>query len=76
MKAVKAIYEKGQLKFEEPVPEEGPIEVVVVFPQVTDDPWERIENEPGPRPAFAKFMQECEDKIDQGQAKPLDLKDL
>jgi len=76
MKAVKAIYDKGTLKLAEPAPEEGPVEVVVVFPEQTDDPWERIENEPTLRPAFAKFMQECQEQIDQGQAKPLDLNDL
>ena len=76
MRAVRAVYDKGTLKLAEPVPEEGPIEVLVVFPDATDDLWERIENEPTLRPAFAKFMQDCQEQINQGQAKPLELKDL
>ena len=76
MKAVKAVYDKGILKLEEPVPDSGPIEVLVVFPDEVDDAWERIENEAAPRPSFAKFMQECQEQINQGQAKALDLNDL
>src|SRR5260370_16923110 len=57
MKAVKAVYENGQLKLSEPAPEDGPVEVLVLFPENGDEAWEKIENEPAMRPAFAKFME-------------------
>jgi len=73
MKAIKATYQNGQVSFSEPAPEEGPVEILVVFPEQDEDPWEKMLNEPTPRPAFAKFMQECLDEIAQGKAVPLDL---
>jgi hypothetical protein len=76
MKAVKALYENGQLKLTEPAPEEGPVEVLVVFPENGDEAWEKIENEPTMRPAFAKFMEECLKDIELGKATPLDLDQL
>src|SRR5947209_8374137 len=42
MKAVKAVYENGQLKLSEPAPEDGPVEVLVVFPKNGDEAWEKI----------------------------------
>ena len=60
----------------EPAPEEGPVEVLVVFPEDGDDAWERIENESTMRPGFAKFMQQCEEDIKQGKATPLDVNQL
>ena len=76
MKAVKAIFENGQLRLTEPAPVEGPVEVLVVFPQDGDAAWEKIENEATMRPGFAKFMEECHKEIDAGKATPLDLNQL
>ena len=39
MKAIKAIYENGKVKLSEKPEEPGPVEVVVVFPEPSDDPW-------------------------------------
>jgi hypothetical protein len=76
MKAVKATYASGKITFSEPPPKVGPVEVLVVFPEAADDPWETILAEQTPRPAFAKFADECLEKIAKGKAKPLDLDQL
>jgi hypothetical protein len=76
MKAVKATYASGQITFSEAPPEEGPVEVLVVFPEAADDPWASILAEDTPRPAFAAFAKECVEKIGKGKAKPLDLDEL
>jgi hypothetical protein len=73
MKAVKATYAGGKITFAETPPDKGPVEVLVVFPEDADDPWKDILAEQTPRPAFAKFAQECLEKIGKGKAKPLDL---
>ncbi len=76
MRAVKAIYENGKVKLSEKPDQPGPVEVLVVFPEPNDDPWEAILNEKTPRPAFVKFAQKCMDEIRQGKAKPLKLEQL
>jgi hypothetical protein len=76
MKAVKAIYEKGKVKLSEKPTEAGPMEVLVVFPEPADDPWEAILNDPTPRPALAKWVEEVKEEIAQGKATPLNLDDL
>ncbi len=76
MKAVKATYENGKITLSERPPEPGPMEVLVVFPEATDDPWPSILAETTPRPAFVKFAQKCLQEIAQGKAKPLELDQL
>jgi hypothetical protein len=76
LKALKGIYEHGRLTLSEQAPEEGPVEVLVVFPEGIHEAWERIRTEPVPRPAFAKFMRDCEEQIAQGKAEPLDMNQL
>lgn len=76
MRAVKAIYEKGKIKLSEKPAEQGPLEVLVVFPEAAGDPWEEILNDPRPRPALAKWVQQVKKDIAQGKAKPLDLERL
>jgi hypothetical protein len=76
MKAVKAIYQNGRIKLSEKPEDPGPMEVVVVFSEPSDDLWERILSEKTPRPSFARFAQKCLEEIHQGKAKPLRLKDL
>jgi hypothetical protein len=76
MRAVKAIYEKGKVKLSEKPVEKGPVEVVVVFPEGSSDPWDAILNDPTPRPALLKYVEECKEQIRQGKAKPLNLEDL
>ena len=76
MKAVKATYQDGKITLSESPPEAGPIDVLVVFPDATEDPWQAILAEKTPRPAFAKFVKECEKEIAKGRAKPLDLGQL
>jgi hypothetical protein len=76
MKAVKATYENGKITLSETPPEPGPMDVLVVFPEATDDPWQGILAEQTPRPAFAKFAKECLEKIAKGKAKPLELDQL
>ncbi len=76
MKAIKAIYKNGKITLSEKPPEPGPMEVLVVFPEPADDPWQGILAETTPRPAFVKFAQECLEEIAKGKAKPLDLDQL
>lgn len=76
MKAVKATYENGKIAFAEPPPSPGPVDVLVVFPEPADDPWESILAEATTRPAFAEFAKDCMKKIAKGKAKPLDLDQL
>ena len=80
MKAVKAIYEKGKIKLSEKVSEKlgehGPLEVLVVFPEPAQDPWEEILSDPKPRPKLNKLVSQVKKEIAQGKAKPLDLDDL
>lgn len=76
MKAVKATYSNGQITFSETPPEAGPVDVLVVFPEATDDPWRGILAEQTPRPAFAEFAKKSLKKIAKGKAKPLELDQL
>ena len=76
MKAIKAIYQNGKIKFTEKPADTGPVEVLVVFPEAADDPWEAILNEETPRPAFLKFVEKCQEEIKKGKAKPLKIKQL
>jgi hypothetical protein len=73
MKAVKATYAGGKITFAGKPPDVGPVEVLVVFPEDGEDPWKDILTEKTPRPAFAKFADECLKQIGKGKAKPLDL---
>jgi hypothetical protein len=76
MKAVKATFKDGQIRFVETPPESGPVDVLVVFPEAGEDAWQDILAEQTPRPAFAEFAKECLEKIAKGKAKPLELEQL
>jgi hypothetical protein len=76
MKAIEATYEKGQLTLDEPIDGDGPYRVLVVFPEEANDPWERILNDPRPRPALAKLVDEVLQNIADGKTEPLDLEKL
>jgi len=76
MKAVKAIYQNGKIKLSEKPQDAGPTEVLVVFPEPGDDPWEVILAEKTPRRSFVEFAEDCVDQIRKGKAKPLKIRDL
>lgn len=76
MRAVKAVYEKGKIKLTEKPAAQGPMEVLVVFPELADDPWEQILSDPEPRPVLAKWVKEVKKEIAQGKAMPLDVRKL
>ncbi|HTI50491.1 MAG TPA: hypothetical protein VL475_06050 [Planctomycetaceae bacterium] len=76
MKAIKAQFEGGQIKLSEPAPDAGPVEVLVVFPEAADDPWETILKDPAPRPELVKAAAEIRAEIAAGQSQPLKLDDL
>jgi hypothetical protein len=63
MKAIKAIYQNGKIRLSEKPTEPGPMEVFVVFPESSDDPWEAILNDPRPRPALARRIQQVREEI-------------
>jgi len=76
MKAIRAIYQNGKVKLSEKPTDAGPMEVLVVFPEPGDDPWEAILVEKAPRASFVKFAEQCRRDIRKGLAKPLRLRDL
>ena len=76
MKAIKAKFENGLITLAEPLPESGPTEVLVVFPEPADDPWQRNLDDPTPRPELDRCVAEVEAEIAAGCAKPLDLSRL
>jgi len=76
MKAIKATFEGGVITLAEPAPGPGPVDVLVVFPDSTDDPWRDIFAEEMPRKSFLDFADECSKQIAHGKAKPLDIDKL
>jgi len=78
MKAIEAVYENGQIKLCGPAPNSnsGPISVLVVFPEDAEEPWQRILEDPTPRAALDKYVEECLEEIRQGKTQPLDLNQL
>ena len=76
MKAIKAIYRNGKVKLSEKPSDPGPLEIVVVFPEPSDEPWEAILRDPRPRPALARRIQQVRDAKRKGKTKPLDLDQL
>ena len=78
MKAIQGVYENGQIKLSEPAPisDSEPVNVLVVFPEEVEDPWQKILDDPSPRPALDKLVQECREEIAEGKAVPLDLNQL
>jgi hypothetical protein len=76
MKAIKAKFENGLITLAEPPSESGPTDVLVVFPEPADDPWQRILDDSTPRPALERYVREVEPEIAAGRAKPLDLGQL
>jgi hypothetical protein len=74
MKAIKAVYRDGRIHLTEPAPDPGPVEVLVVFPE--DDPWQRLLDDPTPRPALVELVKEVRREQEQGKTRPLDLGDL
>jgi hypothetical protein len=63
MKAVKATYKNGRIRLSKKLADPGPIDVLVVFPEDADDPWEAILAEKKPRASFMKFVKECVKEI-------------
>ncbi len=76
MKAVKAKYENGLITLAEPPPASGPTDVLVVFPEPADDPWQRILDDSSPRPALNQVVAEVEVEIAAGRIKALDQSQL
>ena len=61
MIAVRARYENGQVTLLEPVKPngDGPVEGLLVLPRPEEDPWDRIINDPTPRPALSRLADEA-----------------
>jgi hypothetical protein len=77
MVAVKGTYfEDGRLVLREPVGVTGPVEVLVVFPDSTPDPWERIVSDETPRPKLVAAGDEALAQHRAGRTNPLDVGQL
>jgi predicted DNA-binding antitoxin AbrB/MazE fold protein len=78
MKAIAGVYENGQIKLCEPAPISNgdPVSVLVVFPEEVEDPWQKLLDDPRPRPALEKLVREVKEEIAQGKVVPLDLDEL
>ena len=78
MKAIQGVYENGQIKLSEPAPvsDGEPVDVLVVFPEEVEAPWQKILNDPRPRAALEKLVREVKEEISQGKVVPLDLDQL
>ena len=71
MKAIKATYMDGQITLSELPAFSGPTEVMVVFPDATDDPWHRILDDATPRPTLSARIKDVEAEIREGKARAL-----
>ncbi len=78
MKAIRGKYQKGKITLLEPAPEdgEGPVDVLVVFPEAADDPWKAILDDASPRPALSALADESLRRFREGKTAPLDLDKL
>jgi hypothetical protein len=76
MTAIKGVYRDGTISLQEAAPLDGPVEVLVVFPELPADPWDRILAEPVPRASFLEFAARIKKEIAEGKTKPLNLDDL
>ncbi len=78
MKAIQGVYEDGQIKLSEPAPvsDGEPVNVLVVFPEEVQDPWQKLLDDPRPRPALEEYVKQCREEIAQGKAQPLNLDQL
>jgi hypothetical protein len=77
MVAVKGTYfADGRLVLREPVGVTEPVEVVVVFPDSSPDPWVRILTDEKPRPALMAAGDEALAEYHAGRTKPLDPSQL
>jgi hypothetical protein len=76
IRAVKASYQNGNIELAEKPDGRRPVEVLVVFPETSDDPWEAILVKKTVGVLVAKFAEECLDGIRIGKAKRLKLKNL
>lgn len=69
MKAFRAKYEDGQVKFQDKPETDESAEVLVIFPDA--DPWETIERDTARRPALEAAMQKALEEDEAGLARPL-----
>jgi hypothetical protein len=77
MQAVKGTYlEDGRLVLREPVGVTGPVDVLVVFPDVELDPWAQIVADEEPRPKLAAAGDDALAEYRAGRTKPLDVGQL
>jgi len=77
VKAVRATYENGRVTLAEPPPAStGPVEVLIVFPEQADDPWQEILGDPSQRPELARWIAEVKEEIKSGRASPLSTESL
>ena len=53
-----------------------PIEVLVIFPEPVEDPWEKILYDPTPRPALTKLADELRAELARSETEPLNLDKL
>ncbi|MFN0055094.1 MAG: hypothetical protein ACKV0T_23215 [Planctomycetales bacterium] len=48
------------------------MDILVVFPDPADDPWERILSDPAPRPALVQGIAEVREEVAAGKLTTMD----
>jgi hypothetical protein len=74
MIAIRALYENGQVTLLDPVDSngDGPLEGLLVLPRPEADPWDRIINDPTPRPALTREGDEVLAEHRAGRTGPME----
>ena len=65
MKAVKARFENGQVTLSELPPATTATDVIVLFLEPTDDPWEKIVADPNPCAALVQWVKDVDAKSNE-----------
>jgi ABC-type nitrate/sulfonate/bicarbonate transport system ATPase subunit len=76
MKAIKAKYKNGKVTLSEPPPCDEADEVLVIFQNDAEEPWDRILKDTSRRPKLEREIEKVKRQIARGETKPLRIEDL
>ncbi len=70
MRTVKAVYDHGKVTLLEPVEIDGPVEGVLVLPDL--EAWDEIIRDPSSRPGLSQKADDVLKRFHSGETQPLD----